>query len=525
MEWTTATRAAWDQLPMQRMRIVKGVVMAPPLAHRAARAKEIRREFRRADGTPRLPCRTPHGLVLPMDHDELNLWARRAAGWTRDYHAGLRERPVRAPLVPGAVAAQLPASPPEAAEPMEAIWQDFLRIVPGAMTHWQHPRFFAYFPANAAPASMLASQLASAMGAQGMLWQTSPAATEMEQVMIGWLARALGLPGGFSGTIHDSATTATLSAVLTMRERALGHEGLVKGLSGMPRLRLYASDQTHSSVDKAARLSGIGQENLVKVETGAGLSMGPGALAAAIAADRAAGFLPCGVVLCAGGTSVGAFDRIGACIAAAHEAGLPVHVDAAWAGSAMICPEFRPLWQGVEAADSILFNPHKWLGAQFDCSVQFLRDPGDQIRTLGLRPAYLATAGREEVVNFNEWTVPLGRPFRALKLWFVLRAYGLEGLRTRIRNHVAWSREACEALRRLPGIEIVTEPSLSLFTFACAGEEATADLLARINDDGRIYLTPTRHGGRLAIRVQVGQFDCTREDVMEIPATVARLAG
>ena len=458
-----------------------------------------------------------------MDHEDLRHWSKRAADWAAEYHAGLRDRAVRAPLLPGAVSSQLPAAAPEAAEPMEAIWDDFVRIIPGAMTHWQHPRFFAYFPANASPASMLAEQLANAMAAQGMLWQTSPAATEVEQVMIGWLAGALGLPGDFTGTIHDSATTATLSAVLTMREKALDWQGLAQGLSGQPRLRLYASAETHSSVDKAARVAGIGQDNLVKVATDAGLSMKPGALAGAIAADRFAGFLPAGVVLCAGGTSVGAFDRIADCIAVAHAEGLPVHVDAAWAGSAMICPEFRHLWAGIEAADSIVFNPHKWLGAQFDCAVQFLRDPGPQVRTLGLRPSYLETAGREDIVNFNEWTVPLGRRFRALKLWFTLRAYGLDGLRARIRNHVAWAAEVCETLRAMPEITIITEPSLSLFTFALTSDAATEALLARINDDGRIYLTQTRHQGRSVIRVQVGQFDCTREDVMAVPEVVAEL--
>jgi aromatic-L-amino-acid decarboxylase len=345
----------------------------------------------------------------------------------------------------------------------------------------------------------------------------------VEQVMMSWLRQALGLPEGFTGTIHDSATTATLSAVLTMREQALDWQGLTQGLSGSPRLRLYASAQTHSSIDKAARLSGIGQDNLVKIPTDSTLSMKPGALAGAISADRAAGYLPIGVILCAGGTSVGAFDRMTDCIAIARAHGLPTHVDAAWAGSAMICPEFRSLWGGVEGADSIVFNPHKWLGAQFDCAVQFLRDPGPQVKTLGLRPSYLETAGREEIVNFNEWTVPLGRRFRALKLWFTLRAYGLEGLRTRIRNHVAWAAEVCEVLRGLPGVEIVTEPSLSLFTFAVQDDAATADLLARINDDGRIYLTQTMHGGRYVIRVQVGQFDCTRDDVMMIADVVREL--
>ena len=458
-----------------------------------------------------------------MNHDDLNLWSKRAADWARDYHATLRDRSVRAPLVPGAVAGQLPPNPPETPEPMEAIFDDFARIVPPGITHWQHPRFFAYFPANAAPASMLAEQLANAIAAQGMIWQTSPAVTEIEQVMIQWLRQSLGLPDGFTGTIHDSATTATLSAVLTMREKALAFQGNQTGLSGQPRLRLYASAETHSSVDKAARIAGIGQENLVKIPTDTGLSMKPGALAGAIAADRAAGMLPAGVILCAGGTSVGAFDRIGECIAVAHAAGLPVHVDAAWAGSAMICPEFRQMWAGIEMADSIVFNPHKWLGAQFQCAVQLLRDPTPQVRTLGLRPSYLETAGKEDIVNFNEWTVPLGRNFRALKLWFVLRAYGLEGLRARIRNHVTWAREACEALRALPGVTITTEPRLSLFTFALRDEAATEALLARINDDGRIYLTQTRHKGAYVIRVQVGQFDCTREDVMMIPQVVAEL--
>jgi aromatic-L-amino-acid/L-tryptophan decarboxylase len=458
-----------------------------------------------------------------MDHEDLRLWSKRAADWAADYHAGLRDRPVRAPLVPGAIARQLPSDPPETAEPMIEIWEDFERIVPGGMTHWQHPRFFAYFPANAAPASMLAEQLVNAMACNALIWQTSPAATEIEQVMINWLRQSLGLPEDFTGTIHDSATNATLSAVLTMRERALGWRGLDEGLSGGPVLRFYASAETHSSVDKAIRVAGIGQRNLVKVPVNADRAMTGDALRAAITADRAAGMQPAGVILCAGGTSVGAFDRIGDCVAVAKAEGVPVHVDAAWAGSAMICPEYRDLWAGVEGADSIVFNPHKWLGAQFDCSVQFLRDPGAQVRTLGLRPTYLETAGREEIVNFNEWTVPLGRRFRALKLWFVLRAYGLEGLRNRIRNHIRWAVEARDQLAALPGVEIVTEPRLSLFTFALKDDAATETLLARINDDGRIYLTQTRVDGRFAIRVQVGSFDCCREDVMLIAKTIKEL--
>lgn len=458
-----------------------------------------------------------------MDHEDLRAWSKRAADWAADYHAGLRDRPVRAPLMPGAISRQLPPAPPETAEPMQTIWDDFERIVPDGMTHWQHPRFFAYFPANAAPASMLAEQLVNAMACNALIWQTSPAATEVEQVMVDWLRQAVGLPEGFVGTIHDSATNATLSAVLTMREKALDWRGLDEGLSAAPVLRFYASAETHSSVDKAIRVAGIGQRNLVKVATDADRSMTGAALQAAIAADRAAGLQPAGVILCAGGTSVGAFDRIADCIAVARTENVPVHVDAAWAGSAMICPEFRALWAGIEGADSIVFNPHKWLGAQFDCSVQFLKDPGAQVRTLGLRPTYLETAGREEIVNFNEWTVPLGRRFRALKLWFVLRAYGLDDLRSRIRSHVAWAQGARDRLAAIPGVRIVTEPRLSLFSFALADDAATEALLNRINDDGRIYLTQTRVDGLYAIRVQVGSFDCREEDVMLIAKTVQEM--
>ncbi len=460
-----------------------------------------------------------------MNHDDLNHWSKRAADWATEYHRTLRERPVRPAAEPGAVAAELPAAAPEAPESPEEIFADFERLVPGAMTHWQHPRFFAYFPANASPASMWAEQLANAMSAQCMLWQTSPAATEIEGVMVRWLAAALGLPGRFTGTIHDSATTATLSAVLTMRDRATDWDASRKGLFGGPPLRVYASSQAHSSVDKAVGLSGIGRDNLVKVETDADFAMTGRALKEAVSADRAAGLVPAGVVLCVGGTSIGATDRLAECLEVAKDEGLPTHVDAAWAGSAMICPEFRGIWAGVEEADSIVFNPHKWLGVQFDCSVQFLADPGPQVRTLGMRPDYLETPEHGDIVNYNEWTVPLGRRFRALKIWFTLRAHGLEGLRARIRNHVAWTEELCGIIRTMDDFEIVTEPRLALFTFAHrGGDEATAALLEKINSDGRVYLTQTRHQGRFVIRMTAGAFDCAREDVMSVAEVLREFA-
>lgn len=449
-----------------------------------------------------------------MDFKEYGEWAKKAADWTVDYHETLRDRPVRAPLTPGATAAQLPDSPPESAEAMEDIFGDFERIVPDGMTHWQHPRFLAYFPSNAAPASMLAEQLANAMSSNLLIWQASPAGTEMETRMVDWLRQAIGLPEGFKGLIQDAASTATLCAALTMRERSMDWRGIRSGVAGETAPRIYASAQTHSSVDKAIWVSGIGQDNLVKIPTDENFAMRPDALRAAIKADREAGLNPAGIMVCVGGTSIGAIDPVAEVLAIAKEEDLYTHVDAAWAGSAMICPEFRELWAGVEGADSIVFNPHKWLGAQFDCSIQFLRDAQPQLNTLKIEPEYLKTTG-EVVTNYSEWTIPLGRRFRALKIWFLIRSYGLDGLRERIRNHVMWAAELCEEIRKLDGFEIATDPILSLFSFRCPGSDDDQQrLVDALNDDGRIYLTQGSFDGRKIIRFQVGQFDTTRDDVM-----------
>jgi aromatic-L-amino-acid decarboxylase len=451
-----------------------------------------------------------------MNWDEFAHWGKHIADWAADYHKTMSERPVRAQTSPGAIAAQLPVSPPEAAEAMETILGDFERVVMPGITHWQHPRFFAYFPANAAPASMLAEMLVTTIAAQCMLWQTSPAATEVEGVMIDWLRQALALPEHYTGVIQDSASSATLSAVLTMRERATGYTGNRQGLSGKGNLRIYCSDQVHSSIDRACWVAGIGQENLIKIPgTGPRHAIDAKALREAIAADRAVGHTPAGIIAITGGTGVGGSDELTQVLSIARQEDLYTHLDAAWAGAAMICPEFREeFWAGVEGYDSIVFNPHKWLGAQFDCSVQFLADPAPQLNTLKIEPEYLKTTG-EAVTNYSEWTIPLGRRFRALKIWFLIRAYGLDGLRERIRNHVAWSRELCEEVRAMNGFEIVTEPILSLFSFRCPGNDDDQQrLVDAINDDGRIYLTQGAFQGRKIIRFQVGQFNTTREDVL-----------
>ncbi len=469
------------------------------------------------------PATTPQDIAA---------WSQKLGRWAADYLDGLRDRPVRAQTAPGDVLAKIPESPPEASTDFGTVFDDFEQLVMPGITHWQHPRFFAYFAANASPPSVLAEFVTSTLAAQCMLWQTSPAATELETRMISWLRQMIGLPDAFQGVIQDSASSATLAAVLTARERALGWEGNRKGLAGGPACRIYSTIEAHSSVDKACWIAGIGQDNLVKIASkGPARGIDVQALEAAIAADRNAGLLPAGIVASVGGTSTGGCDDVAAIAEVAKRHDLYLHVDAAWAGSAMICPEFRGLMAGAEAADSVVFNPHKWLFTNFDCSAHFVREPESLVRTLAIRPTYLETQGRDDIINYSEWSVPLGRRFRALKLWFVIRSYGVEGMRAIIRNHVAWSQALAERLKEEPDFEIVTEPVLSLFSFRYrpAGardlDALNARLLDAVNDDGRIYLTQTTVEGRYAIRFQVGQTYTRAEDVdlaFEVILSLAR---
>lgn len=466
-----------------------------------------------------------------MDNQSFLDWSEKAARWGAAYRERLRDLPVRAQTAPGEIAARIPARPPEAGESMDAIFADFEDIILPGMTHWQHPRFFAYFPANAAPVSVVAEYLVTAMAAQCMLWQTSPAATELETAMVGWLRDGLGLPETFTGSIQDSASSATLNAVLVMREKALDWAGNRQGLSGQPRIRIYTTGQVHTSIDRAIWVSGIGEANLVRIPvTGPNRSMDVRALDEAIRKDRESGYLPAGVIACTGGTSIGAHDDIAAVVKVAHSHGLYVHVDAAWAGAAMICPELRRFWSGVEEADSIVFNPHKWLGAQFDCSIQFIRDPQSLVKTLAIQPEYLKTSGKDGFINYSEWSVPLGRRFRALKLWFLLRYHGLDGLRTMIRNHITWAEQLCARLKADPRFEVTSEPFLSLFSFVPKHPEGSDPerhvqaWLDAVNNDGRIYLTQTRLDGRLVVRFQAGQFEMTEEDADVAYAVMAELA-
>ena len=456
-----------------------------------------------------------------MNWDDYREWAKRAADWTLEYHKNIRNRPVRAQVREGDIIKQLPKNPPEHGEETAKIFADFENIVLPGITHWQHPRHFAYFPANSSPPAVLAEQLTAVLGTNAMLWQTSPAATEMEIRMMEWLAQMTGLSADWKGVIQDTASSATLSAVLCAREKALNWRGNENGLAGLPKLRFYATEHNHSSVAKAVWLAGIGRQNLMTIATDDDGAMIPSELAKAIAADRKSGLLPAGLITVIGATSIGVSDKLSTLLPVARGEGLYIHVDAAWAGNALICPEHRHLIDGVEEADSFVFNPHKWLMTNFDCSAHFVKDPSILTKTFAARPEYLQTPGADDVINFSEWTATLGRRFRALKLWFVIRSYGVEGLRNIIRQHIQWAIEAAEMFDSRQDFELTTAPKLSLFTFryhppGCTVDELediNARLLSAINDDGYLYLTQSRYEGKYVIRFQVGQTAATADDV------------
>ena len=472
-----------------------------------------------------------------MDLDEFRRHGHSFVDWMADYLATIERHPVRAQVRPAEIAAQLPPAPPAQGEPLERIFADFERILLPGMTHWQHPSFFAYFPANSSPPSVLAEMLTATLGAQCMLWQTSPAATELETRTLDWLRQMIALPEGFAGVIQDSASSATLCAILAARERATAWRADEDGLGACPPLVFYASEEAHSSVEKAVRIAGLGRRGLRLIPTDDDFAMRPDALAAAISEDRAAGRVPAGVVATLGTTGVGASDPLRPIGAICREHGLYLHVDAAWAGSALLLDEHRSLIAGAEHVDSFVFNPHKWLLTNFDCSAHFVRDPTALVRTLSVLPAYLQSREGGAVIDYRDWGVPLGRRFRALKLWFVLRSYGVARLQAMLRDHIAWAAELAETIRGEPDFELTTPPTLALLTFRYRPRGIDDDVLDRLNerllnalnDDGRVYLTQTRVRGRYVIRCAIGQLYTTRAHVQRawqvITATARELSS
>ncbi|WP_410810869.1 pyridoxal-dependent decarboxylase [Micromonospora sp. 067-2] len=468
-----------------------------------------------------------------MTPDEFRQAGHALVDWIADYWATLEQRPVTSADPPGTVAAALPATPPAVGEPVDAILGDLDTIVVPGLTHWQHPGFFGYFPANTSGPSVLGDLVSSGLGVQGMLWATSPACTELETVMMDWLAQLLDLPQRFrstgtgGGVIQDSASSATLVATLAALHRASDGRWRDAGIDR--RYRAYTSTHGHSSIEKAARIAGLGTDGVRAIEVFPDTqALRPAALRAAIEADLAAGNVPAIVVATIGTTSTTAVDPLPAIGAICAEYGVWLHVDAAYAGAAAVCPELRWSHEGLEYADSYCFDPHKWLLTGFDCDAFWVADRGELVEALTVLPEFLRNAASDSgtVIDYRDWQVPLGRRFRALKLWFVLRWYGAEGLRAHIRTGVALADRFADRIQADDRFELTAAHPFSLVCFRLrADDDANAELLARVNRTGRVHLTHTRVAGRYTLRLAVGSPQTTERHVDEAWALLGDTAA
>lgn len=447
-----------------------------------------------------------------MDNDAFRRHGHAVIDWLADYYEQVETFPVQSRSAPGDLRRQLPAHPPEQGEEFGTILADVDRLIMPGITHWQSPGFFAYFPANSSPPSVLGELIAAGLGVQGMSWATSPACTELETHVLDWLVEALNLPQRFrsddagGGVIQDSASSATLCALLAARERATTGAGNRRGGDG--RLTAYASSQAHSSIEKDCRIAGIGSDNLRLIEVDSGFRLQPELLQRRMEEDRRAGLVPFFVCGCVGTTSTLAVDPLPAMAEICRRHGVWLHVDAAMAGTAALCPEYRYLHAGLEEADSYTFNPHKWMLTNFDCNAFYVADRQALINALRILPEYLKTRAAEEgaVIDYRDWQVPLGRRFRALKLWFVLRSYGLEGLRAMIRRHVELAQNFAQWVQDSKEFELAAPLSLNLVCFRHrAGNDFNERLLQEVNRSGAIYISHTRLNGDYILRLCVGQ--------------------
>lgn len=467
-----------------------------------------------------------------MKPDEFRRWGHALVDWVAEYREHVGELPVVSRVEPGFVREAIPEQPPEQAEDFARVIADLDGIVLPAMTHWNHPRHFAYFPANASLSSVLADMVSTGFGVIGANWLASPALTELEEVTCDWMRQLLGLSSDWRGVIQDTASTSTLVALLSARERTLGlgqpdkvqpdkgqhGVGLQHGESP---LTVYCSEQSHSSVQKAALIAGFGSEHVRQIASDADFALDVAELEKIVAQDVAAGLRPCALVVTTGTTSTTAIDPVERAAGVAAKHGLWLHVDGAMAGAAMIVPRMRHLWKGVEKADSIVVNAHKWLGAAFDCSLYFVRDAEHLVRVMSTDPSYLQTAADAETTNYRDWGIPLGRRFRALKLWFLLRSEGAEALRQRIErdlDNAQWLAEQVDAeehWRRLAPVPLQTvcvrhEPP------GLEGEgldEHTLRWVSAIERSGLASLTTSKAHGRWMVRVSIGAETTEREDV------------
>jgi aromatic-L-amino-acid decarboxylase len=445
------------------------------------------------------------------DLTEFRRAAHAAVDWVADYLQHIERHPVFPAVHPGEIRQKLPAHAPEQPEAFDAILRDLDRVVLPGITHWQSPMFFGYFPANGSGPAIIGDLISSGLGVQGMMWATSPAVTEVETHVLDWLIDLMGLPESFrsttrgGGVIQDSASSASLVALLAARERATAFDANRRGVTRT--LTAYTSNQAHSSIEKAAGIAGIGREHLRLIDVDRSYAMRPEALEAAIAADLAAGHTPCFVSATVGTTSSTAMDPVRAIGQIARRHGLWLHVDGAAAGSAAVCPEFRWIHDGLELADSYCFNPHKWLLTNFDCDCFYVADRAHLIRTLTILPEYLRNQATESgaVFDYRDWGISLGRRFRALKLWFVIRSYGAEGLRRHIRDGVALAQEFASWLTADERFELMAPAPLNLVCFRLkAGDRATERLRDALNASGKLYLIHTKLDGKIVLRLAIG---------------------
>jgi aromatic-L-amino-acid/L-tryptophan decarboxylase len=454
--------------------------------------------------------------------DEFRKAGHEIVDFIADYRARVVERSVMAQTTPGDVKARLPVTPPQRPESFDTILNDVNDIVLPGLSHWQHPRFFGYFPCNGTLASVLGDYVSTGLGVLGLAWQSSPALTELEEVVVDWLRQMVGLSDRWAGVIEDTASTSTLIALLCARERTTGFAASNHGLQAEAApLVVYTALHSHSSVQKASLLAGFGRDNLRLIAHDENYAMQPEALATEIAKDVEAGRRPCAVVATTGTTTTTAMDPIASIAAVASKHGMWMHVDAAMAGSAMVLPECRWMWAGVEAADSLVINPHKWLGAAFDCSIYYVRDPQHLVRVMSTNPSYLQSSADDRVTNYRDWGIPLGRRFRALKLWFLIREQGVVQLQQRLRRDLANAQWFVDRVRETPGWRVLAPVVLQTICLRYEPDGVEGDALDRytlewvdrVNRSGQAYLTPATLDGRWMVRVSIGAEQTEREHV------------
>ncbi len=467
-----------------------------------------------------------------IDKEQFKKHGHQLIDWMADYIENVDQYPVKSQVEPGDIKSQLPDQAPNQAERFSEVWSDFQKIILPGVTHWQNPNFHAYFPANNSYPSILAEMIMTTMGAQCMIWETSPAAAELEEQVLGWLALEMAIPSNWSGVIQDTASTATLAAILTAREKASDFNINKQGFDTAHKFRVYCSTETHSSIDKAVRIAGLGSDNLVKVPVDDKLAMDTSALHTIIKKDMTNGYLPICVVSALGTTGTVAIDDVKTITAICKEHHIWHHIDAAYAGTALLLPEYHHWIEGIEDADSFVFNPHKWMFTNFDCTAYYVKDKEALIRTFEILPEYLKTGSRGVVNDYRDWGVPLGRRFRALKLWFVIRGFGVKGLRNKLRHHIALADWFHEQISDNADFEVVTPKVINMVVFRYAPTGIAESELDRLNEalvkqlnaTGKIFISHTKVKGRYAIRMPIGQTNVEQHHIASSWDLICRTA-